>query len=104
MSKVLKRRWSSSLRGSALSQKDARPCECEAYVPDPLVGRRHCIVRLNTEASALVDTEALARILLRAEALAPSRIEGLVIGARCLLRAEVIRKLKGTTGPEGPVG
>jgi Fic family protein len=46
------------------------------------------IARLNVEASSLIDTEALARILLRAEAVASSRIEGLNIGARRLLHAE----------------
>jgi Fic family protein len=51
------------------------------------------IARLNAEAVALVDTEALARILLRAEAVASSRIEGLEIGARRLLHAEVVRRL-----------
>lgn len=40
MSKVMKRRWSSTLGGSGLPRKDTRPCEYEAYVPDPLVGRR----------------------------------------------------------------
>ncbi|HEY4811888.1 MAG TPA: Fic family protein [Solirubrobacteraceae bacterium] len=49
------------------------------------------IARLNSEARALVDTEALARILLRAESVASSRIEGLEIGARRLLRAEAVR-------------
>ncbi len=106
MSKVMKRRWSSTLGGSGLPRKDTRPCEYEAYVPDPLVGRRimldgevaadvadaeRAITRLDAEASALVDTEALARVLLRAEAVASSRIEGLVIGARRLLHAEVVR-------------
>ena len=95
MSKVTRRRWSSTLDGSGLPRRETRPCEYEAYVPDPLVGRRiildgevaadiadaeSAIIRLNVEARALVDTEALARILLRAEAVASSRIEGLVIG------------------------
>lgn len=108
MSKVVKRRWHSTLDGSGLPRKDSRPCDYEAYVPDPLVGRRitlegevaadiadaeTAIARLNVQASALVDTEALARILLRAEAVASSRIEGLVIGARRLLHAEVVRTL-----------
>jgi len=77
-------------------------------VPDPLDGRaitldgdvaadvtdaESAIARLNVEASALVDTEALARILLRAESVASSRIEGLEIGARRLLRAEAARDL-----------
>jgi Fic family protein len=111
MSKVMKRRWSSTLGGSGLSRKDTRPCQYEAYVPDPLVGRRitldgdvaadvadaeSAIIRLNADASALVDTEALARILLRAEAVASSRIEGLVIGARRLLHAEVVRTISET--------
>lgn len=110
MSKVLKRRWHSSVSGSGLSRRETRPCDYEAYVPDPLVDRRitldadvaadvadaeTAITRLNVEAHALVDTEALARILLRAEAVASSRIEGLVIGARRLLHAEVLRNLPG---------
>jgi len=52
------------------------------------------IVRLNVEATSLVDTEALARILLRAEAVASSRIEGLEVGARRLLHAEVVREMR----------
>jgi len=51
------------------------------------------IVRLNLEATSLVDTEALARILLRAESVASSKIEGLEIGAARLLRAETARDL-----------
>ena len=90
MSTVLKRRWKSDVGGTGLPRKDSRSCEYEAYVPDHLMGRRFflegevaaevadaeaAIVRLNIEANALVDTEALARILLRAEAVASSRIE-----------------------------
>jgi Fic family protein len=41
----------------------------------------------------LADTEALARILLRAECVASSRIEGLEVGARRLLRAEAAQEL-----------
>jgi len=77
-------------------------------VPDLLVGRRisldgevaadvadaeAAITRLNLEATVLVDTEALARLLLRAESVASSRIEGLEVGPRRLLRAEVAREL-----------
>jgi Fic family protein len=50
------------------------------------------IARLNARARALVDTEALARLLLRAESVASSRIEGLEIGARRLLRADAARE------------
>jgi len=77
-------------------------------VPDLLVGRRisldgevaadvadaeAAITRLSLEATALVDTEALARLLLRAESVASSMIEGLEVGPRRLLRAEAAREL-----------
>jgi len=106
MSKVIRRRWTSDLAGH--TKADRRSCDYEAYVPDLLVGRSFgldgdvaadvaeaeaAIARLNVEASALIDTEALARILLRAEAVASSRIEGLEVGARRLLRAEAVRGL-----------
>jgi Fic family protein len=109
MSKVLKRRWQGDLGGYGLPRRDRVPCDYEAYVPDPLVGRKivldgdvaadvadaeAAIAKLNAEARALVDTEALARILLRAEAVASSRIEGLEVGARRLLHAEFVKGLK----------
>jgi Fic family protein len=53
------------------------------------------IARLDGDASALVETEALARILLRAESVASSRIEGLQVGVGRLLRAEAERDLAG---------
>ena len=57
--------------------------------------KRACdIARLNVEPASLADTETLARLLLRAEAVASSRIEGLEIGARRLLRVEAARELK----------
>ena len=107
MSKLLKRRWQSE-SGAGLSRRDSRSCDYSAYLPDPLVGRRFrfdgdaaadvaeaeaAITRLNVQATALVDTEALARILLRAESVASSRIEGLEVGARRLLRAEAVRSM-----------
>jgi Fic family protein len=105
MSTVIRSRWLSDRSGP--SRKDNRSCEYEAYVPDLLAGRAFtidgdvaadiavaeaAIARLNVEAASLVDTEALARILLRAESVASSRIEGLEIGARRLLRAEAARE------------
>jgi hypothetical protein len=93
---------------SGPSRKENGGCDYAAYVPDRLVGRTFrfdgevaadvanaeaAITRLNLEATSLVDTEALARILLRAESVASSRIEGLQIGARQLLRAEAARGL-----------
>jgi len=109
MATVIRQRWFSSQDGP--SRRDNRGCDYEAYVPDHLVGRSFtfdgevaadladaeaAIARLNVEASSLVDTEALARILLRAEAVASSRIEGLEIGARRLLHAEVVRGMQET--------
>ena len=106
MSEFVKLRWSSNLGDGGLPRRDRRPCQYDAYVPDLLTGRRFlldgevaadvadaeaAVVGLNTDATALVDTEALARILLRAEAVASSRIEGLEVGARRILHAEVVR-------------
>lgn len=46
-------------------------------------------MRLDHAARALTNTKALARLRLRAEAVASLRIEGLEVGTRRLLRAEV---------------
>ncbi len=51
------------------------------------------IARFNDSARVLTDTEGLARLLLRAESVASSRIEGLEIGARRLLRADAAERL-----------
>ena len=106
MSKVIRRRWVSDFSGP--SKSDRRSCDYEAYVPDLLTERcfaldetvaadvaeaEAVIARLNAEGTSLVNTEALARMLLRAEAVASSRIEGLDIGPRRLLHAEVERGL-----------
>ena len=105
MARVIRKRWASDL--SAPSRRDARSCEYEAYVPDTLVGRaisldgevaadvadaEAALAKLNVQASSLVDTEALARLLLRAESVASSKIEGLEVGPRRLLRAEAARE------------
>ena len=106
MSRVVRQRWTSDF--AAPTRRGNRSCEYEAYVPDLLVGRNimldgdvaadvadaeSAIVRLNGAATSLIDTEALARILLRAESVASSKIEGLEVGARRLLRAEAARGL-----------
>lgn len=106
MSRVIRRHWPGN--PDAQSRRGREPCDYEAYVPDGLAGRSFAFVgnvaadvtdaeaainRLNAEASTLADTEALARLLLRAEAVASSRIEGLEIGARKLLRAEAAQQL-----------
>ena len=107
MAKVIRLRWESD-KQSGLARRDRQACEYEAYVPDRLMGRairldgpvaadvaeaELAIAKLNVEARALTDSEALARLLLRSESVASSRIEGLEIGARRLLRAEAARML-----------
>jgi Fic family protein len=99
---VLRRRWTSNLN-SGLPRRDRQGCTYEAYVPDPLIGRpvtlagetaadiadaEAAVVRLNLQARSLIDSEAVARLLLRAEAVASSRIEGLEVGGRRLLHAQ----------------
>src|SRR5215472_14656077 len=102
MAKVIRAHWVTE-ESAGLARRDRRSCDYEAYVPDLLTGRRivldgdtaadiadaeRAIALLDAQASTLIDTEALARILLRAECVASSRIEGLEVGARRLLRAE----------------
>ena len=90
------------------TRRDRMPCRYSAYLPDLLTERRFAfdgdvaadmadaeagLVRLNGAVDALADTEGLARLLLRAESVASSRIEGLVVGGRRLLRADAARQL-----------
>ena len=101
MPQVIRRQWPGN--PDALSRRGRMPCDYEAYVPDLLTGRHIrldsdvaaevteaevAISRLDAAAVALADTEALARLLLRAESVASSRMEGLEVGARKLLRTE----------------
>jgi Fic family protein len=105
MARLIKRKWEPSL-SSGLPRRDRQGCDYQAYLPDLLRDRRinlagetaadvadaeNAVARLNAEAKALVDTEAVARLLLRAEAVASSRIEGLEVGGRRLLKAEAAR-------------
>lgn len=105
MSKVLRQRWNATL-DAGFSRRDRQGCEYEAYVPDLLAGRRfrldgsvaadvvdaeRALARLDASAAALANTEALAGLLLRAESVASSYIEGLIVGGRRLLRAEAAR-------------
>jgi len=105
MSIGVKLRWPAN-PSSGLSRRDRQGCDYEAYVPDLLVGRtlaldgstaadisdaEASIRRLNRDGGALADSEAMARLLLRAEAVASSRIEGLEVAGRRLLKAELAR-------------
>lgn len=106
MARFETRRWEGDAAG--LTRRDRRPCYYEVYLPDPLSGRTFsldgdvaadvsdteaALMRLNTSGSVLAGAETLARLLLRAESVASSRIEGLVIGGRRLLRADAARRM-----------
>ena len=91
---------------SGLARRDRRGCDYTAYEPDRLLDRplplegataadvadaERAVHRLNDTADALADSQAMARLLLRAEAVASSRIEGLEVGGRRLLKEELAR-------------
>src|SRR3990172_6327172 len=84
MATYLRAHWQPRLV-SGLSRRDRQDCDYDAYLPDPLAGRplllagdvaadvadaEAAVARLNAAAVALVHSEALARLLLRAEAVA----------------------------------
>ena len=107
MPELIKLTWTPTV-AEVLPRKDRRRCHYEAYVPDRLAGREitlhgataadvadaeHAVRRLDAVAHSLADSEAIARLLLRAEAVASSRIEGLQIGGRRLLKAQLERAL-----------
>ena len=106
MAHLEQRRWPGEASG--WTRRDRRPCEYAVYWPDAVAGRGFVIdgdvaadvadaeaalVYLDASVSALSSTEALARLLLRAECVASSRIEGLEVDARRLLRADAARTL-----------
>ena len=107
MAKVVKRRWVSDVAPD-LPRRDRRWCDYEAYLPDHIANRpirlagevaadvadaETAVALFDQHAAALANTEALARLLLRAESVASSRIEGLEVGGRRLLRAEAAHLL-----------
>ncbi|MFL5911779.1 MAG: Fic family protein [Gaiellaceae bacterium] len=109
MARIIKRRWAPELL-SGLSRRDRRGCEYEAYVPDLLADRpitldgetaadvaeaETAVARFGVASRGLDNSEAMARLLLRAEAVASSKIEGLEVGGRRLLKAEAARNLAG---------
>ena len=106
MASLQQRHWSGEVAGP--SRRDRRPCAYEVYLPDRLRGRRFsldgdvaaeatlaetALARLDVTGNALANSEALARLLLRAESVASSKIEGLEVGGRRLLRADAARRV-----------
>ncbi len=99
--------WTPAIDGPGLPKRERGSGHYEAYVPDQLAGRAFplagevaadvtdatiAIGKLDTRVAALTNTEVLARLLLRAEAVASSRIEGLEVSPQRLLRADVARE------------
>ena len=105
MASLDKRLWEGDNAG--LTRRDRRSCVYAVYFPDRLTDRRFvldgdvaadvadaeaALVKLDASAAALAGTEGLARLLLCAESVASSRIEGLEVGGRRLLRADAARQ------------
>lgn len=101
--------------GLGVPRSQRESCRYEAYVPDYLADRavtlppnvaadvsdaERGILRLNETGPVLASLEALARLLLRAEAVASSRIEGLEVNARRLVRAEAARIMGAPMGDD----
>lgn len=107
MAKVIRRHWVTD-QGAGLPRRDRLSCDYDTYLPDPLVNRTVLLegpvaadvseaeaelTRFDLAVGALSDSEALARLLLRTESVASSRIEGLEVGARRLLHADAERAM-----------
>ena len=98
--------WQSD--GWGMSRRETQGGTYYPYLPDRLEGlnlhlgataasavskAEESIRALNHHCSHLTDTEPLARLILRSEALASSRIEGLEMGAGKLLEHEALEEL-----------
>jgi Fic family protein len=107
MPELIKLTWTPTV-AEGLPRRDRQGCRYEAYVPDDLASREirldgvtaadvadaeHAVSRLEAGAHGLADSEGITRLLLRAEAVASSKIEGLEIGGRRLLEAQLARAL-----------
>ncbi len=97
-------RWRPGPDHEGRSRSEREVCDYEAYLPDSLMGRplvldgllaadladaERAISSLNTEPANLDDLESLARVLLRADAVASSRMEGIATTPRRLYAAEI---------------
>lgn len=106
MGKRIEAYWPGAGLLTSIPRRDRQGCAYWPYIPEPLVDRplvlaareaadvadaERAISQLERSAETLADTEALARLLLRAESVSSSKIEGLEVGARRLLQADVAR-------------
>ena len=102
MGHFIDRVWAGS--PTAQTRAERQPCRYRAYLPDPLLGRElllgastaadladveRAVFALQATHPVAVNLEALARLLLRAEAVASSFIEGLRVNVRRLAKEEV---------------
>lgn len=102
-----KRIWTPEPDSTGLPRSARQGGAYRVYIPDLLTTRKfslggteaadvadaeRAIIELDRTAPTLVDTEAFARLLLRAESVASSHIEGLQIGPRRLLKADAARR------------
>jgi Fic family protein len=93
--------WEGVAGGPTRAQR--QPCRYHAYIPDPLASRQitlpaeiaadladaeRAIVGLQAQGPGASDLEGFARLLLRAESVASSFIEGLQIGVRRLAKEQ----------------
>ncbi|WP_026409148.1 Fic family protein [Actinomyces dentalis] len=104
MGRRVTRFWENPHEGG-LRRRDRRSGEYRAYVPDPLVGAA-LVLSPGTEAlaaraearvralGALPDMAGIARFLLRSEAIASSRIEGVAPSAHRVALAELAQQEK----------
>jgi Fic family protein len=107
LAQTISRSWSEIL-DAGLSRRARGPCQYEAYLPDRLAGwvvslpgdvaadvsdAERAVSDLNSGGPQLANLEAVARLLLRAESVASSRIEGLEVGVGRLARAEAAQQI-----------
>ncbi len=101
MGRFVEQTWPGNPAG--VTRAERASCQYRSYVPDLLVGMdlqlpasvaadlvdvEQTVRQLNTFHAGLANLEPLARFLLRAEAVASSNIEGLVLNVRRLARSE----------------
>lgn len=109
MARLVSRVWQPEDVGLGVAPQFRRACRYEAYIPDPLAVHQRVLLsdeaavylaeaeqaikQLNQTIPTVTNMEAIARLLLRAEAVGSSRIEELVVGEKRLVRAEAARAL-----------
>lgn len=109
MARLVSRVWRSADRSLGIPRQYRRSFTYEAYVPDPLSVHRgvllsddaaadlaeaeQAIKHLNEVTPHIANMEGIARLLLRSEAVASSKIEQLEVGEKRLLLAEAARSL-----------